>query len=75
MSSLLAPERSGGITEARLRDLTRERTVISVFSSPSRYTQGKHATHELGNEMKTLGLAGPALIIAGRSAVKLLSEA
>jgi glycerol dehydrogenase len=47
--------------------------MISVFSSPGRYTQGKHATAELGNEMKTLGLAGPALIMAGRSAVKLLS--
>jgi glycerol dehydrogenase len=51
-----------------------ERTMLSVFSSPSRYTQGKNATAELGTEMKALGLEGPALIIAGRSARKLLSE-
>jgi glycerol dehydrogenase len=48
--------------------------MLSVFSSPSRYTQGKNATAELGKEMKVLGLEGPALIIAGRSALKLLSE-
>jgi glycerol dehydrogenase len=48
--------------------------MLSVFSSPSRYTQGKNATAELGKEMKALGLEGPALIIAGRSALKLLSE-
>src|SRR5215467_16321307 len=51
-----------------------ERTMLAVFSSPSRYTQGKNATAELGKEMKALGLEGPALIIAGRSALKLLSE-
>ena len=49
--------------------------MISVLSSPSRYTQGKHATAELGNEMKALGLTGPALIMAGRSPVELLSQA
>ena len=43
--------------------------MLSVFSSPSRYTQGKNATAELGKEMKALGLEGPALIIAGRSAL------
>src|SRR5215813_7445179 len=48
--------------------------MLAVFSSPSRYTQGKNATAELGKEMKALGLEGPALIIAGRSALKLLSE-
>lgn len=31
--------------------------MISVFSSPSRYTQGKRATVELGNGTKALGLA------------------
>lgn len=48
--------------------------MLSVFCSPSRYTQGKDATKFLGREMSALGLVGPALIIAGRSAVKLLSD-
>jgi glycerol dehydrogenase len=48
--------------------------MLSVFCSPSRYTQGKNATESLGREMKTLGLEGPALIVAGKSAVRLLSE-
>jgi len=47
--------------------------MLSVFCSPSRYTQGKNATASLGQEMATLGLHGPALIVAGRSAVRLLS--
>ena len=42
--------------------------MLSVFSSPSRYTQGKNATEQLGQEMKTVGLEGPALIVAGKSA-------
>src|SRR5262245_5845218 len=49
--------------------------MLAVFSSPSRYTQGKNATAELGKEMKALGLEGPALIIGGRRARKLRSEA
>lgn len=48
--------------------------MLSVFSSPSRYTQGKHATRELGNEMKKLDLAGPALILAGHSAESFLAD-
>jgi glycerol dehydrogenase len=48
--------------------------MLSVFSSPSRYTQGKNATQSLGPEMKKLGLGGPALIVAGQSAEKLLAE-
>lgn len=48
--------------------------MLSVFSAPSRYTQGRNATAELGKEMQALGLDGPALVIAGRSAVKLLSD-
>ncbi len=48
--------------------------MLSVFSSPSRYTQGKHATARLGAEMKQLGLQGPALILGGRSAQRLLSD-
>src|SRR5262249_16339116 len=47
--------------------------MLSVFCSPSRYTQGKNATASLGNEMLGLGLRGPALILAGRSASRLLS--
>lgn len=48
--------------------------MLSVFCSPSRYTQGKNATEFLGQEMATLGLNGPALIVASRSAERLLSE-
>ena len=48
--------------------------MLSIFCSPARYTQGKNATASLGLEMSTLGLEGPALIVAGRSARSLLSE-
>ena len=48
--------------------------MLSVFSSPSRYTQGKNATASLGEEMVNLGLKGPVLILAGRSAQRLLSQ-
>ena len=48
--------------------------MLSVFSCPSRYTQGKDATQQLGQEMVSLGLGGPALIMAGRTAIKLLAE-
>jgi glycerol dehydrogenase len=48
--------------------------MLSVFCSPSRYTQGKNATAALGREMAGLGLRGPALIVAGRSAVRLLAD-
>jgi glycerol dehydrogenase len=49
--------------------------MLSVFCSPSRYTQGKNATASLGSEMLGLGLRGPALIVAGRSACRLLALA
>ena len=49
--------------------------MLSVFSSPSRYTQGPGATDSLGREMARLGLPGPVLIVAGRSAKKLLGAA
>ncbi len=49
-------------------------TPLKVFCSPTRYTQGPHATRQLGAEIRTLGLEGPALIVAGRSAIRLLSE-
>ncbi len=48
--------------------------MLSVFCSPGRYTQGRNATRFLGQEMSALGLGGPALIVAGRTAVRLLSE-
>ena len=48
--------------------------MLKVFCSPTRYTQGPHATEQLGSEMHNLGLEGPALIVAGRSAIRLLSE-
>src|SRR3954451_25112676 len=48
--------------------------MLSVFCSPSRYTQGKGATAALGREMAALGLEGPALIIAGRTVIGRLAE-
>jgi glycerol dehydrogenase len=48
--------------------------MLAVFCSPSRYTQGKNATDALGTEMAGLGLGGPALIVASRSPIRLLSE-
>ena len=49
--------------------------MLAVFCSPSRYTQGKNATASLGKEIIGLGLRGPALVVAGRSAQRLLSSA
>ncbi len=48
--------------------------MLSVFSAPSHYVQGRNATAQLGTEMKRIGLEGPALIVAGKSAIRLLSE-
>lgn len=48
--------------------------MLSVFCSPSRYTQGQDATARLGAEMVTLGLDGPALVVAGRSPARMLTE-
>ncbi len=48
--------------------------MLSVFSAPSRYTQGPDATLSLGAEMQRVGLQGPALVLAGRSPAKRLSE-
>lgn len=47
--------------------------MLSVFSSPSRYTQGRNATASLGREMLSIGLRGPALVLAGRTAARLLA--
>ncbi len=46
--------------------------MLSVFCSPCRYTQGRDATASLGMEMAALGLDGPVLIVASRSAKRLL---
>jgi len=48
--------------------------MLSVFCSPARYTQGRNATDSLGQEMANLGMEGPALIVAGKSAIALLSQ-
>lgn len=48
--------------------------MLKVFCSPTRYAQGPHATAQLGAEIRNLGLDGPALILAGNSAIRLLSE-
>jgi glycerol dehydrogenase len=48
--------------------------MLKVFCAPARYTQGPHATGQLGAEIRSLGLDGPALIVAGRSAIRQLSE-
>jgi glycerol dehydrogenase len=48
--------------------------MLSVFCSPCRYTQGPNATLSLGSEMAVLGLSGPALIVAGNTAIGALSE-
>lgn len=48
--------------------------MLSVFSSPSRYTQGKNATASLGQEMATLDLRGPALVIASGTPAALLDQ-
>jgi glycerol dehydrogenase len=47
--------------------------MLQIFCSPSRYTQGRNATACLGEEIMNLGLGGPALLIAGRTAITLLS--
>jgi glycerol dehydrogenase len=48
--------------------------MFSIFSSPARYTQGINATQILGREMAGLGIEGPALIVAGRSALAQLFD-
>ena len=49
--------------------------MLKVFCAPARYTQGPNATLHLGPEIQNLGLEGPALIVAGRSAIRLLEPA
>ena len=47
--------------------------MLSVFSSPARYTQGPGATEALGKEMERIGLEGTTLVLASRSAEAKLS--
>lgn len=49
--------------------------MLSVFCAPARYVQGKHATEQLGDQIKKLGFGGKALIIAGKHAPIYLSSA
>ncbi|MEZ5404253.1 MAG: glycerol dehydrogenase [Bryobacteraceae bacterium] len=46
--------------------------MLTVFCSPTRYTQGCGATARLGAEINGLGIPGPVLIVAGRTARGLL---
>jgi glycerol dehydrogenase len=48
--------------------------MLSVFCSPSRYTQGRGATAALGREMVALGLEGPVLLIAGKTVIGRLAD-
>ncbi|MEI7894458.1 MAG: glycerol dehydrogenase [Myxococcales bacterium] len=48
--------------------------MLAVFCSPSRYVQGRDATEFLGKELKHLGLAGPALIVASARVESALSD-
>ncbi len=48
--------------------------MLSVFSSPGHYVQGRNATMSLGVEMTRLGLVGPVLLVASRSAERLLAD-
>jgi glycerol dehydrogenase len=41
---------------------------LTVFAAPGRYVQGPGATHELGRELRRLGLSGRVLVVAGRTA-------
>ena len=45
---------------------------LAVLASPGRYVQGPGATHELGRELKRLGLADSVLFIAGGTAQRCL---
>ncbi|MEU4342335.1 glycerol dehydrogenase [Nocardia sp. NPDC023852] len=47
--------------------------MLSVFSAPGHYVQGRDATAALGAEMTRLGIGGPVLIVAGTSAFRILA--
>jgi glycerol dehydrogenase len=61
------------VVAGNTRSPDKEGHMLKVFCAPSRYVQGPHATEHLGAEIRNLGLDGPALIVAGRSATRLLS--
>ena len=44
-----------------------------IFCSPLRYVQGDGVTGRLALEMAVLGIHGPVLVVAGRSAVAALA--
>ncbi len=46
----------------------------AIFCSPSRYTQGLHATQSLGVEMSSLQLSGPVLIVTSPSPHSMLED-
>lgn len=48
--------------------------MLNVFCSPARYVQGRDATASLGAHLTHLGLAGPALLIAGATVQGQLTE-
>ena len=48
--------------------------TLSIFCAPARYVQGRNASACLGLEMQNLGLQGAVLIIAGKSARRLLEH-
>jgi len=43
-----------------------------VFCSPLRYVQGEGVTTRLAAEMAVIGLAGPVLVVAGRSVERII---
>lgn len=47
--------------------------MLNLFCSPSRYVQGRDATASLGHHLQHLGLAGPALVIAGATVQRQLT--
>lgn len=46
--------------------------MVSIFGTPIRYVQGKHAFDRLGDELKFLGVRGPILILASPTSERLL---
>jgi glycerol dehydrogenase len=48
--------------------------MLQVFCSPGRYVQGRDASRALPNELRRLGLAGKAMILASPSARRQLEE-
>jgi glycerol dehydrogenase len=52
---------------------SRESRLPIVFCSPMRYVQGPGITRSLAAEMQAVGLAGPALVVAGNTATTRLA--